>query len=51
MNKEHLETNLTLKASYKLGHIQIAPVFVHQEVECMHLHGRNKPEKQKYSQL
>ncbi len=33
MNKEHLESDLTIKASYKVGHIlklthlQIAPIF------------------------
>ncbi len=40
MNKEHLETNLIIKASYKVGHIfrvdnlQIAPFFIHQEVDA-----------------
>ncbi len=49
--------DLTIKASYKVGHIlelihlQIDPFFIYQEVECMHLHGRNRPGKQKYSQL
>ncbi len=41
MNKEHLETDLTIKASYKVGqildltHLQIAPFCIHQEVEYM----------------
>ncbi len=41
MHKEHLETDLMIKVSYKVGHIlelthlQIAPLFIHQEVEYM----------------
>ncbi len=41
MNKEHLEIDLTIKASYKVGHIlelthlQTSPFFVYQEVEYM----------------
>ncbi len=52
MNKEHLETDLTIKESYKVGHIleltylQITNFFVHQEVEYILLHGRNRPSKQ-----
>ncbi len=34
----------------ELIHLQIAPFFVHQEVEYMHLHGGNRPGKQ-YSQF
>ncbi len=32
-------------------HLQITQFFIHQEVECMHLNGRNRPGKQKYSQF
>ncbi len=41
MNKEHLETDLTIKASCKVKHIvivdnlQIAPFFVHREVDAL----------------
>ncbi len=41
MNKDHLETDLTIKASYKIGHIlelaylPMTPFFIHQEVEYM----------------
>ncbi len=57
MNKEHLETDLTIKTFYKVGHtlelkhLQIAPLFVHLEVEYIHLHGSNRPGKQEYSQF
>ncbi len=57
MNKEHLETDLTIKASYKvvhileLTHLQIFPIFCHQEVEYIHLHGRNRPGNQDCSQF
>ncbi len=57
MNKEHLEIYLTIKASYKVGdileliHLQIAPFLIYHEVECMHLHGGNRPGEQKNSQF